>query len=494
MKKTWLSNIHFVFIICSFAYQLFIPNMMHASSVFIYNVAQGSISIGGYDTYINHEYTTNYIYTQPHIYQSIVYSVQIGEITPIIITRMPLNSIVGGNGGALDAACATAPLGSSTSRFFNTLYTSNDREQIQSSVQQAAGEAPINSACLVSGQAQAFHGAIGKQQANIGTSPHALDSGLTSGLWSTAEQSNLGADTDHPDNGLLQTLVQIMAMNTPKHNQQQLDGVELRAQAHWLHQGAHGGRSGYNAETGLAALGYDTSIAENARIGFAAGFSLGQLRGTGATTDVKSWSFGPYTTWRIDPITLDADLTYTYSRGKVSGSYIFPVQDSTTGRFGAHTISGNLKVSHSFGFSNDTLRIIPSIGIESSTTIRDAFSETGASITRHYAADTMCSVGMPVGTALQMDFLLGDTTVTPQLSAYYVRELADTAPSARVTLLDSTTPFTTNGADAGRNLLRTGFGVNSDFGSGVAVSTSYVGEFGDRYSDNGVELQLKYTF
>ena len=46
-------------------------------------------------------------------------------------------------------------------------------------------------------------------------------------------------------------------MNSANQGPRRSDAVEFRGQAHWLHQGAHDGLSGYDAEMGLAALGCD---------------------------------------------------------------------------------------------------------------------------------------------------------------------------------------------------------------------------------------------
>jgi len=387
-----------------------------------------------------------------------------------------------------------AVAGSSTASYFDKLYTSNDLRQIQGSVQQTMGEGAVNSAGLIVGQTQAFHGAIGQQQSAFQAGPHSLALGAASGLWSTAAQSKMGYASDSQDNGLLQTLAQVAVMNADDQRLARSDALGLRGQVQWIHQGARGGISGYNAEMGLAALGYDTALSNDVRIGLAAGFSNGESRGAGTTTRVKSWFAGPYATVQAGPITLDGDLTYTYSQGKLSGSYSFPVADSTSGHFTANTFSGNLKASHTFNFSDDTVRLIPSVGVEATYTARDAFNESGSSITRRYAAGDMTSVGIPVGAALQRDFEFGKVTVTPEVSAYYVREVADTAPTARVTLLDSTSTFSTKGADAGTELWRAGFGLNADLGNGFAASARYTGEFGNCYSNNGAELQLKYAF
>ena len=477
-------------------------NSLYFSSGGTYSILgskTGTVTLYGAVNLLNSSdtaYTGTLNKTSNGLLSSTVFSATSGaSFATLTYTAKDMGNVVSGNASALDGVRASAASGSSVASYFNRLYTSNDSRQVQSAVQQTAGEGVVNGGRLVLAQAQAFHGAIGQQQSSFGSGQHSLALGAAPGFWSTAGQQ--GGDvfaTMSGDSGLLQTLAQIGAMNSPNQGPQRSSAVEFRGQAHWLHQGAHDGLSGYDAEMGLAALGYDTPVSENVRIGFAGGFSGGQSRGAGVTSNVKSWFFGPYYTLKLGQITLDGDVTYTYSQGSMNGSYSFPVADSTSGNFNADTLSGNLKASHAFEFDEGVLRLIPSVGIEAMTTRRYAFTESGSFITRRYAAATMNSVGIPVGAALQRDFEIGKTTVTPEFSAFYVRKLADTAPTASVTLLDSTTSSTTKGADAGRDLLRVGFGIRADLGGGLSASARYTGEFGDRYTDNGAELMLKYEF
>lgn len=411
----------------------------------------------------------------------------------ITSTAKSFGSVMGSAAAGLDTVRAIAASDSAVAGFFDALCGSNNLGQVQTAVRQAMGEGAVNSANLVLGTAHVFNGAVSLQLGSF--SSGARPTTLAAGFWSTAGQAQ-GLPDD--DSGLMVTLAQIASMNGVQNNVQDaqngLSSLGMRGQAQWMHQGARGGRGGYDADMGLAALGYDAPISDNARIGVAGGFSSGQSRATGVKTDVKSWFIGPYGTLRVGPVTLDADAAYTYSHGSMKGSYSFPYVDSTTGDFDANTLSANLKASHTFGFADNAIRLTPSVGVEFAYSARDAFTESGSSITRRYAAGETTSVGVPIGAALQRDFIIGHTTVTPELSAYYVREVADTAPTARVTLLDSTVSSTTKGADAGPDLWRTGFGVHADLGDGFNASANYTGEFGDRYSNNGAELLLQYAF
>ena len=163
----------------------------------------------------------------------------------------------------------------------------------------------------------------------------------------------------------------------------------FRGQVRWLHLGAHSGMGGSNAEMGLAALG------------FAFGCSNGKIKGAGTTTDLKSWFLGPYGTWKVGPLTLDGDLSCTYSQGAMSGRYSIPVADSTSGHFHADNLSGNLKASHVSAYDDGALRLIPSIGVEAVYIQPYSFNEGGSSTNRDYAASSMHSVGIPVGADLQ---------------------------------------------------------------------------------------------
>lgn len=407
----------------------------------------------------------------------------------LVYTAKSLGSTLGGgNGGAFDAVRLSAAPGSSTANFFNTLYGSNDLGQIQTSLQQTAGEGVLNGAQLVLGQAQAFHAAMGQQMGSFsgGAAPLALSA--AGGLWSTASQAGFAG------NGVAETLAQVLVMNNAAQGTLASNSFGGKGQVQWIHQGARGGLSGYNAEMGLAAVGYDAAVADNARLGLSAGFSAGQSRGAGASIDLKTWFAGLYGSLGLGGLVLDGDLTYARTFGDLTGRYTFPVAASTTGHYAADTFSGALKASHTYRFNGGETRLTPSVGLEASTTTRGAFTESGTGLSKRFTSSTMNTVALPVGAAFAQDFSLGKTTLTPELSAYYVRQLADTQATGRMTLLDSTTSSVTKGADAGRDLYRANFGAKADLGDGFALSLFYNGEFGDRYQNNGLTVEAKYAF
>lgn len=409
-------------------------------------------------------------------------------------TANSLGSAAGGNAGALDSARLGATSGSTLASIFNTLYAASDAAQVQSGVQQLAGEGVINTPQLIGGQMAAFRSAVGQQQGRFSGGTGGSGFTASGGMWSSLGNSAAAGDASLGDNGLMATLAQIMVMNANDSGKYS-SALSARGQVQTLHQGARSGLSGYNGELGVAALGYDTPVAEDLRLGAAFGYSGGQLRGAGATTNLHTWFGSLYGTWNPGPVQLDGDLTYAYTSGTVNGEYTWPVADSTTGSYTANTYSGSIKASRAFSpFGEDGPRVTPSLAVEAARSDRDAFTESGSTLYRRFGASTMNTLDVPVGAAVSKDFDYAGGTVSPEISAYYVRRLEDTRSSGRVTLMDSTATSTVDGASTGRNLWRANAGARFATSGHIDFSLFYNGEFGQSYSNNGLTLEIKYSF
>jgi len=418
-----------------------------------------------------------------------------GSNATLTYTVHSLGSVVGGNGDALEGARLSAAAGSPLRGIFDTLYASEDIGQLQQGVQQLLGEGVISAPALIGGQVMAFRAAVEQQQGRFSGGPGG--SGLTSsaGMWSSLGNSGAQNGQYWADNGLTSTLAQILVMNASP-SAAFSSSLTARSQVQTIHQGARGGLSGYNGELGLAALGYDTPVTDALRLGVGFGYSGGQMRGAAVTTNLHTWFGSLYGTLDLARLAqLDANLTYAYTSAKLHGEYLWPVTDSTTGRYSANSYSGSLKASHGFmPFGEESPRITPSIALEATKSDRNAFTESGSSLTRRFGASTMNTVDMPVGAALSQAYDWGKGTFSPELSAYYVRRLADTRAVGTVTLLGSSSTSTVNGVSTGRDLWRTNLGGRYTTLGNVDVSLFYNGEFGNSYSNNGLTLELKYGF
>jgi len=426
-----------------------------------------------------------------------------GAGATLTYTTNPL-SAAGGNGGGLDGALANAAAGTTLKSIFDTLYNSSSDKQIRHGVQQLAGEGVINTPMLVNGQVAAFRTAMCQRQSRFSSGGSGLvANGLASngqaadagGLWSTMG-NNGGPNGSYGDNGLAATLAQMMVMNADENAGLTGASLTARGQVQQIHQGANGGYGGYNGELGLAALGYDTPVTDNLRLGAGFGYSGGQLRGGDVTTNLHTWFGSLYGTLALpQEIRLDADLTYAYTSAKVHGDYVWPVADYTTGNYAANTYSGSVKVSRGFLFFGDNgPRVTPSVALEAALSDRDAFTESGGTISKRFGASTMNTVDIPVGAALSQDYDYGKGTATPEFSAYYVRRLADTRATGDMTLLGSTSTASVSGASTGRNLVRANLGGRITTQDNVDFSLFYNGEFGDHYANNGMTMEVKYNF
>lgn len=430
---------------------------------------------------------------------SFVFTVPAGGYTATLTTgRNPLAVVVGGNGAALDSLRLAATNGSSLASLFDTLYTGTSRDQVRTATQQLSGEGVVNTPMLVSGQVAAFRAAVAQQQGRFagGAGGNGLTAnGLAAGsgsLWSTL-RANAAQDGD---NGLTATLAQMMVMNANGGAGLTSAGLTARGQVQTLHQGATGGYSGYNGELGLAALGYDMPVTDSLRLGAGFGYSGGQLRGSGVTANLHTWFASLYGTLALPQgIKLDADVTYGYTSARQNGEYTWPVTDSTTGHYTANTYSGALKASRGFlPFGDEGLRVTPSVALEAALSDRAAFTESGSTLTKRFGDSTMNTLDVPLGAAISRDFDYGKGTFSPEISAYYVRRLADTRATSNVTLQDGVTASSVSGASTGRNLLRANLGGRITTLDNVDFSLFCNGEFGDHYVDSGLTLEIKYSF
>lgn len=416
-----------------------------------------------------------------------------GHSATLSTTERTMGEALGGNGAALDQARAGA--GANLGSLFTTLYGGTDAGAVRDGARALSGEGVHDSGAAILAQAGAFRNAVGQRQSGSAGGGSSLALAADNGLWTAAGLEGPQNGPASLAEGLYATLDQALALDR---GQRPGDAfASVKGQAQWTHQGARGGLSGYDAEMGLAALGYDAPVSGNVRLGLAAGYSGGQSRGAGSTVDLRSWLVGLYGSLDLGGFLLDGDLSYARTAGRLHGRYTFPVADSTSGRFDADSLSAGLKLSHVFT-AWDGLRLTPSIGLEAGTSIRGAFTESGGTIVKHYGESTMNSLNLPAGLALGRDFAWeyapgAQATLSPEISAYYVRQMADTQPQGRVTLLDASAPVLTRGADPGRNLARANLGLRAACGD-LRFSLFYNGEYGDGYVGNGLTLEVKLAF
>lgn len=400
-------------------------------------------------------------------------------------------AVLGGNGAAMDVPRTTAGSTSVARTAFDTIYSSNDEDQIRRGVQSLAGEGVVNASAVPVQQVGAFRGIVGQQVGRFtGTvSGHGFTDG--GGLWSSLGNNDLSGL--YSDGGVEATLAQMAIMKGSR-----LDGpskgISLWGQGRQIDQGGHDNISGYHGDYATAVLGYDAPVTDILRLGLAVGYSAGQISGADVDTDLDTGLVSVYGSMDLGYVLLDADLTYAYTSGDVNGDYTWPIADHTSGNFTANTYSGSLKASKVFIVTDDGLRIIPSIAVEAALSERDSFTESGSLLNKHFGSSTMTTVDVPVGAALSQDFDLDNGgRFTPLAGVYYVRRLEDTQAASDVTLAGANTT-NIKGASTGEDLLRSELGVTYSTPGNLAFTLDYMNQLGEDYTDNALSLMLRYKF
>lgn len=258
----------------------------------------------------------------------------------------------------------------------------------------------------------------------------------------------------------------------------------------WIDHNANGNAGNLKTSTGGVLAGADLDLG-GVRLGLAAGYSQSDLKmkRRAATADSNNWHLGIYAGKKWNALGLRAGLTHTWHSIDLSRSVAFAgFSNDLDSDFKAKTLQAFGELNYSLALGSAALE--PFANLSHVRLHTNSFKEEGGlaalNVKSGNTNTTFTTLGMrgsaPLSTAAKLRGGLGWRhafgDITPESAQYFT--------GSKV--------FTVDGVAIAKNAVLLEAGVDIDLSQAATFGVSYVGQFGDGTSQNGVNARLKFAF
>ena len=256
------------------------------------------------------------------------------------------------------------------------------------------------------------------------------------------------------------------------------------------------GVSGYTASSYGVAIGGDTLLRPDLRIGAAVALSNTDIAFSdqlaGNKSHVSTTQAGVYGTWYVGRFFVDgaAALGYSWYNASEDISAFGSIRSS-----GYTGTQASAKVSAGYDFQTHGIQITPSIGVqEVHLNIAPYTTSGGGSFDLSVAGQSIDVTQLKIGSRFAYPVSLGNGwNFTPDVHGYYVRNLNTTSISTSVSFLGGGS-FTVTAPARDPDIAELGVGLTVARNGPFALSALYDYAFGRTTSDNKFFLQVKWSF
>ncbi len=267
-----------------------------------------------------------------------------------------------------------------------------------------------------------------------------------------------------------------------------------RAFGTWSKQNDRGDVSGFKSDTQGLVLGYDGSVSDSMRIGFAAAYAnstvKGSVAGGGHRVNVDSYELITFGSYNVAPQT---DINYQFDIGvnKAKASRHIPFMDSTANaRFSSFVLRGGLGAGHTLSLGDNTT-LTPSARVDYTYMRTGDYTETGAGpLSLKVEASTYDE--LVLSSDFKLKHKLGSVDLTVNAGGGYDALNDDTVTVA--TFVGGGPAFTTTGLKVSPWLYRGGVGLSKN-AEGMELSLRYDAEGrSSGYSNHTVSVRGRWSF
>ncbi|CAK0757216.1 hypothetical protein WCLP8_2840002 [uncultured Gammaproteobacteria bacterium] len=267
-------------------------------------------------------------------------------------------------------------------------------------------------------------------------------------------------------------------------------------------QNSVGTIDGFDTATGGMAVGADTRINDNIRIGVAFNYSATGISQSGTRngdkTDIDSYGGTLYGSYTGNPWYVDGMFNYTRHQYKDQRSVAFTgFSDALSANYGADQFTVRSEAGYPVQVGS-RFTATPFLNLTYSNVGTAAYTETGGAARMIYASTSSDSfktgLGGRVSTPVKLD---SGATLTPELSLAWSHEFMDDTTKTTGTFAAGGPAITTTGIKSSRDAalftvlsawgyLRTGLTYMNDGNDAPDVKSDYFGHTG--------RLQVRYDF
>lgn len=259
-----------------------------------------------------------------------------------------------------------------------------------------------------------------------------------------------------------------------------------------LDQGWRKGVDGYQAKVGGFALGADTAINSQTRIGAAFAYANTDADGTGNSTKVDSYQgsvYGSIDQGKVfyEGIAAFAFNTYDTSRTLFDNSV-------ASGDFDGQQYSAKATAGYKLDVQGG-LKVTPFASAQYTFLTQDSYTETGSNANLHVKSDDINVFKTGLGAKLAYPIVDGGITYTPRLSAgWYYDLIGDEAGTTSNFSSAAATTFVSKGADVARSAFKLGTGLDILSQDNVTLSVDYNWESKEDFDSHTGELKARFAF
>lgn len=239
------------------------------------------------------------------------------------------------------------------------------------------------------------------------------------------------------------------------------------------------GVAGYNANMYGVALGADTAVRPDVRVGLALELGNSDVRYNdilqGNSDKIFTAQFSAYGTWRFaDNFFLDGQLTYGHSNFD-STNYVTPLSAELKSSYSGNTFMGRIGVG--YVWKSDQLTVTPLISLQQYHFDIDSYTTSGgaaAGIDEHVSGQTINITQPRIGSSVSYRFVdPNGYTAIPEMHLYYMHNFGDDHLTINGNFVTSGSGFQVNTPTFGKDVVNIGGGVTVMQKGPWSVSVSY---------------------
>lgn len=238
--------------------------------------------------------------------------------------------------------------------------------------------------------------------------------------------------------------------------------------------------------------GADKPVGENARIGFALGYSRSEfdVSARSSSGDSDNFHIASYAGTKLGPVDLGATLGYSYGRAQATRTVIVGgLTNNLEADYDTHTFQASVEAATDLDLGPVVLTSFA--GLAATHVETGGFTETGGP-----AALTIASSGNTTGTSslgLRLRREAGGVTLSG--SAAWRHAFGDVDPATRAAFASApASSFATRGAPVAEDTLALGADIDFKLGADTKLTVGYAGEYASDARDHGLRAEIRVAF
>lgn len=282
-------------------------------------------------------------------------------------------------------------------------------------------------------------------------------------------------------------------------------GDEALTNAAWIkpfgnvsNQDDAGGVSGYGSDTLGVAVGVDTLVDEDYRVGASFAYSGTDVDGDGAGNsqlDIKSYQVTLYGDYTAKDYYVEGMAGYAMNKTDTTRTVAFGGLNRTAaGEYDSNQYMVSVGGGMPMNIGNGTF-FTPTAGLAYTHVSSDSYTETGAgNLNLTVNPDDVDALLLSIGGKLATTIKSGTNVFIPEFRAGISYDLAGDEATATGTYTGGGAAFTTTGTENEELAGNLGLGVTADAGQGVTVAVNYDADIKDGFLGHSASLEARFKF